>query len=273
MMDIQKIVDGYLKALNITDDIKTLEDVCQLAQAHLKAFCFGNAKILVGETVPIDIESVYNNLVVKRRGGYCFEQNKLMYEVLKAKGFEVGQHLARIVNNEKPRIPLTHRVTLLSYQGDTYVIDVGVGFRSPGVVLKLNAPQPMMSHLGIQYHVFPVDEQRDIYTLQMIQKEEKFNISEFDLIANIDSDFEVSNFYCYMNPETIWRNHLIMSCLGDDAIYSLRDSSYFKIYDTHTEQIEIQEFKQFADIMQNELNAHYTRDELALLFNNYIKGN
>ncbi|MCS4533197.1 arylamine N-acetyltransferase family protein [Neisseria montereyensis] len=271
-MDIQKIAEGYLKALNITDDIKTLEDVCRLMRAHLKAFCFGNAKILVGETVPIDIESVYENLVVKKRGGYCFEQNKLIYEVLKAKGFEVSQHLARIVNNEKPRIPLTHRVTLLYYQGDTYVIDVGVGFRSPCVALKLNAPQPTMSHLGIQYHALPVDEQKGIYMLQMIQKGEKFNINQFDLIENIDSDFEVSNFYCYMNPKTIWRNHLIISRLGDDVIYSLRDNRYFKIYDTHTERMEIKEFNQFANIMEKELNADYTQDELTILFDNYIKG-
>lgn len=103
-MDTQQIVESYLQALNIDSDITTLEDISKLAEAHVKAYPFGNPKILLGESVPIDLEGIYNNLVVKGRGGYCFEHNKLMFETLKAKGFEVTEHLARVVNNEAPRL-------------------------------------------------------------------------------------------------------------------------------------------------------------------------
>lgn len=274
-MDTQQIVDNYLKSLNIDPDIKTLDDISKLADAHLKAYPFGNPKILLGESVPVDLEGVYNNLVVNSRGGYCFEHNKLMYETLKHKGFEVTEHLARVVNNEAPRAPLTHRVTLLYYQGDTYLVDVGVGFRSPSVVVKLDSSEessePAISHLGIEYEVFPVDADKGVYTMQLMEKGKPFKATQFNLIENVEADFQMGNFYSYMNPEGLWRNHLVVSCNSENSINSLRNNVYFKIYADHTDEIEVTELEQFINIMQNELKANYTRDELTRLFEEYVK--
>jgi len=271
-VDTEQIVKDYLDTLNINQDIKSLEDISTLAKAHLQTYAFGNPKILLGESVPIDLESVYNNLVVNKRAGYCFEHNKLMYEVLKAKGFEVTQHLARVVNNQSPpTIPMTHRVTVLYYQGEQYLVDVGVGFRSPTVVIKIGDTEPTLSHLGIEYNVLPVDADKNVYTMQLMEKNEPYNATAFDLIENIDADFEVGNFYCYMNPEGIWRNNLVVSCYGEDVIYSLRNTDYFKIYADHTEQVTITKLEHFIDIMQNELNVNYSRDELAQVFEGYVQ--
>lgn len=274
-MDKQQVVDNYLKALNINPNIKTLDDISKLADAHLKAYPFGNPKILLGESVPIDLEGIYNNLVVKGRGGYCFEHNKLMYETLKLKGFKVTEHLARVVNNEAPRAPLTHRVTILYYQGDTYLVDVGVGFRSPSVVVKLGSSEkssePAISHLGIEYKVFPVDADKGVYTMQLMEKGKPFKATQFNLIENVEADFQMGNFYSYMNSEGLWRNHLVVSCNSENSINSLRNNVYFKIYAEQTEQIKVTELEQFINIMQNELKANYTRDELTRLFEEYVK--
>lgn len=271
-MDTQQTVESYLQALNIDSDITTLEDISKLAEAHVKAYPFGNPKILLGESVPIDLEGIYNNLVVKGRGGYCFEHNKLMYETLKLKGFEVNEHLARVVNNEAPRAPLTHRVTILYYQGDKYLVDVGVGFRSPSVVVKFGETDtPAISHLGIEYKVLPVDADKGVYTMQLMEKGKPFNAIQFNLIENIEADFQMGNFYSYMNPEGLWRNNLVVSCYSEKSINSLRNSDYFKIYAEQTEQIKVTELEQFINIMQNELKANYTRDELTRLFEDYVK--
>lgn len=276
-MNTKQIVDSYLKALNIDPDIKTLEDINKLAAAHLKAYPFGNPKILIGESVPIDLEGVYNNLVVKGRGGYCFEHNKLMYETLKLKGFDVTQHLARVVNNDVPQAPMTHRVTVLHYQGAKYLVDVGVGFRSPSVVIKLedssdsdSTSNPAISHLGIAYRALPVDSDKGVYTMQLIEKGKPFNATQFNLIENIEADFQMGNFYSYMNPEGLWRNNLVVSCNSESSINSLRNNVYFKIYADHTDQIEVTDIEQFIDIMQNDLKANYTRDELTKLFEGYV---
>ncbi|PNK60715.1 arylamine N-acetyltransferase family protein [Psychrobacter sp. FDAARGOS_221] len=270
--DTKRIIDHYLETLNIDPDLKTLEDISKLADAHLKAFAFGNPKILVGESVPIDLEGIYNNLVVNKRAGYCFEHNKLMYETLKLKGFEVTQHIARVVNNEAPRAPLTHRVTILYYEGETYLVDVGVGFRSPSVAVKFgDTNEPAVSHLGIPYKVLPVDADKGVYTMQLVEKGKPFNATQFNLIENVEADFQMGNFYSYMNPEGLWRNTLVVSCNTEDSINSLRNNAYFKIHADSTEQIEITEFDQFSDIMQNELKVNYTKQELAQLFEGYVK--
>ena len=271
-MDTEQIVKNYLQSLNVSQQINSLEDISALADAHLKAYTFGNPKILIGETVPIDLPSIYDNLVVNKRGGYCFEHNKLMYEVLKSKGFEVTEHLARVVNNDTPRAPMTHRVTLLHHQGATYLVDVGVGFRSPSVVVKIgDTAQPAISHLGIEYKVLPVDADKGVYGMQLMEKGQPFEATRFDLIENIEADFQMGNFYSYMNPEGLWRNNLVVSCYGEDSINSLRNNMYFKIYANRTEQIEITSFEQFVDIMTNDLKLNYSDAELTQLFEEYVK--
>ncbi|QGM80117.1 arylamine N-acetyltransferase family protein [Otariodibacter oris] len=269
-MDTQNIIQHYLADLNITKNITTLEDISDLALAHLKRYFFGNPKVLLAEDVPIDLESAYNNIVVNKRGGYCFEHNKLMYEVLKHFGFKVTQHLARILNNDIPKIPMTHRVTILHYQGEKYLVDVGVGFRSPSVIIKFDEKNPSsIGHLNTEYQL-SYDNQ-GLYTLQRKEKDQYFNIYQFNLIENVDADFEMGNFYCYKNPKSIWRNHLIMSCFTNDAIHSLHNNVYYRMYSKHSEQITITEVNQFIEIIQNELKANYSREELIEIFEKYIK--
>ena len=87
-MENTKIVKEYLNELNINYEIKTLNDITKLIKAHLKSFPFSSLKVLLKEEISLDLESIYKSIVVKKRGGYCFEHNKLMYEVLKELGFE-----------------------------------------------------------------------------------------------------------------------------------------------------------------------------------------
>ncbi|WP_301098106.1 arylamine N-acetyltransferase [Otariodibacter sp.] len=269
-MNTQTIIKNYLADLNITKNITNLEDISNLASAHLKRYFFGNPKILVGEEVPIDLESIYNNIVVNKRGGYCFEHNKLMYEVLKNLGFEVTQHLARILNNDIPKIPMTHRVTILHYQGEKYLVDVGVGFRSPSVIIKFDENNTSsIGHLNTEYKLS--SNELGLYTLQRKEKGHYFNIYQFNLFDNIDADFEMGNFYCYGNPTSIWRNHLIMSCFTEDAIYSLHNNVYYRINSKQIDQIEITEVNQFIEIIQNELKANYSHEELTEIFEKHIK--
>lgn len=261
-MTRREIVNNYLDALNIDYQIKTLKDITKLIKAHIKTLAFSNLKVLLKEEIPLDLDLIYKNVVVEKRGAYCFEHNKLMYEVLKELGFDVEHYLARIINNSTSISPQTHRFTLLHYEGERYLIDVGIGFRTPSVPLKVG--DTTMSHLNIKYEVLELEDKT--YTMQIIQNDEPFIVTKFDLKKCYEADFEMGHFYAHKHPRAVFVNNLVISLIDDEVIYSLVNNKYLKIYYDTTIEIEIKSSEQLAQLLKNDFNLQYTFDEVNKIY-------
>lgn len=266
-MKNQEIVKNYLDALKIDNEIKTLEDITKLIKAHLRTLPFSSLKVLLKEEISLDLDSLYENIVVKKRGGYCFEHNKFMYEVLKELGFDVQHYLARVVNNTDNMVPQTHRFTLLDFEEEQYLIDVGIGFRSPSVPVKFGS-ESNKSHLGVEYKVKELENK--IFAMQLLEKGKPFIATKFDLNRCYESDFELGHFYSHKNPNAIFVNNLVVALIQDDVIYSLVNNKYLKIYKNSKEEIEIKSIEQLEQILKNDLNVNFTFKEIEHFYNDYI---
>ena len=262
-MKNEKIIKNYLHILNIDYEIKTLEDITKLIKAHLRTFPFSSLKVLLKEEISLDLNSIYENIVLKKRGGYCFEHNKLMYEVLKELGFNVTHYLGRVVNNTDNIPPQTHRFTLLAYEGDRYLIDVGIGFRTPSVPVKFGN-KPSISHLGIQYKIIELEDKT--FSMQLIEKGKPFNATKFNLNRCYEPDFEMGHFYSYKNPNAVFTNNFVISLIQDNVIHSLVNNKYLKIYKNKTEEIEIKNSEQLEKILKKDLNLEFTTKEIAFFY-------
>lgn len=266
-MKNQEIVRNYLNTLKIDNEIKTLEDIKNLIKVHLRTLPFSSLKVLLKEDISLDLNTVYENLLVKKRGGYCFEHNKLMYEVLKELGFDVKHYLARVVNNTDNMVPQTHRFTLLDFEEEQYLIDVGIGFRSPSVPVKLGS-ETSKSHLGIEYNVKELDD--NTFAMQLLEKGKPFIATKFDLNRCYESDFELGHFYSHKNPNAIFVNNLVVSLIQEDVIYSLVNNKYLKMCKDITEEIEIKSIEQLEQILKHDFNVNFTFEEIELFYTDYI---
>lgn len=266
-MKNQEIVRNYLDVLKIDHEIKTLADITKLIKAHLCTFPFSSLKVLLKEDISLNLNSIYENIIIKKRGGYCFEHNKLMYEVLKELGFNVKHYLARVVNNTDNMVPQTHRFTLLDFEEEQYLIDVGIGFRSPSVPVKFGSASNI-SHLGVEYKVKEFEDQT--FAMQLLEKGKPFLATKFDLNRCYESDFELGHFYSHKNPNAIFVNNLVVSLIQDDVIYSLVNKKYLKTYKDRKEEIEIKSIEQLEQILKNDLNVNLTFKEIELLYNDHI---
>ncbi|NLC28715.1 MAG: arylamine N-acetyltransferase [Campylobacteraceae bacterium] len=266
-MKNREILKNYLNALKIDHEIKTLEDIEKLIRAHLRTLSFSNSRILLKEEMSLDLNSIYENIVIKKRGGYCFEHNKLMYEVLKGLGFNVTHYLARVLNNRDAIPPKTHRFTLLDFDKKRYLVDVGVGHRSPSVPV-LFGDKPSMTHLGAEYKIVELEDKT--FAMQLTEENGPFMIIKFDLNRCYESDFEMGHFYAHKNPNAVFVNNFVSSIIQDSAIYSLVNNRYFIFYKSSKEEIEIQSSKQLEQIMKNDLNLGFTFEEISFLYENYI---
>jgi arylamine N-acetyltransferase len=106
---------------------RDLETLTAIHRAHLSAIPYENLDIHLGRAVPLGAKAAFEKIVMRRRGGWCYEMNELLIWALGELGFDVyragagvhreiagddrlGNHLIGIVRLDRP-----------------YLVDVGFG--------------------------------------------------------------------------------------------------------------------------------------------------
>lgn len=129
--------DGF-GAEDVTKDPSkaTLHKLCRVVFHHSLAVPFENYNSATGREVRVDLDGIYDKIVTRHRGGYCFEQNGLMNFVLGELGYTRRRCLGRVLLPPQPSA-LAHLVNIVTIDGVQYLVDVGFGGKSPRVPLKL----------------------------------------------------------------------------------------------------------------------------------------
>ena len=92
---------------------------------HVQTIPFENLNPFAQLPVKLDIESLQEKIVRGQRGGYCFEQNLLLWNVVRQMGFDVTGLAARVSWNAPPDavLPRTHMLLLVKIDGASYIVD------------------------------------------------------------------------------------------------------------------------------------------------------
>ncbi|MEU4726457.1 arylamine N-acetyltransferase [Nonomuraea dietziae] len=97
-----------------------------LQLAHLKAVPFENLSIHLGEPISLQSEALFDKIVERRRGGFCYELNGLFAELLTALGYRVTLLAARVFKGSEPG-PLFDHLALRVDLDEPWLVDVGFG--------------------------------------------------------------------------------------------------------------------------------------------------
>lgn len=123
-------VAQYLDRIGIRGDIvpdrATLRD---LHAAHLRSVPFENLSIHLGEPISLDPRDLFDKIVGRRRGGFCFELNGAFAELLQSLGYEVTMLGARVWSDAGFGLPLDHLALMVEADGPL-IADVGFGAHS-----------------------------------------------------------------------------------------------------------------------------------------------
>lgn len=123
-------LDAYFQRIGYTGErTPTLDTLRALHVRHTEAIPFENLNPLLKWPVRLDAPSLEQKLVRDGRGGYCFEQNRLLRHVLEALGFSVKGLAARVVWNapEGAITARTHMLLRVDLNEQPYIVDVGFG--------------------------------------------------------------------------------------------------------------------------------------------------
>ena len=125
---------AYLKRINYHGPLEpTAETLRRLHLAHLLAVPFENLSIHWGEAIVLDDEALFEKIVARGRGGFCYELNGSFAALLRALGFDVAMLSAGVMNDRGEFGPEFDHMTLMVTLAERWLADVGFGdsFREP----------------------------------------------------------------------------------------------------------------------------------------------
>ncbi|HJU83198.1 MAG TPA: arylamine N-acetyltransferase [Holophagaceae bacterium] len=201
-------------------DLATLQ---ALHRAHAYSIPFENLAIQLGELpLRLDLASLQDKLVRRRRGGYCFEQNSLFLAALRRIGFEVEPHEARVrPPGLADPLPRTHMNLQVRLPEGRFLADVGFGGQG------LREPLPMDGGAHRQgpdeFRVVPEGPLQVLQTRQSLQWQDLYAI-EPGLKHPVD--FELGNWYTSTHPESRFVLTLTAQKPTPEGRHILRGLSY-----------------------------------------------
>ena len=106
-------IDEYFERIELPsrfrrENPKLYRELLATIQAyHVSHIPYDNTALHYSQTpsISLHIHDIFHKLVTRKRGGYCMENNILLYHVLRQLGFDVyltGARLYRDANNPKP---------------------------------------------------------------------------------------------------------------------------------------------------------------------------
>lgn len=242
-------------------NLQTLRDLHLL---HLQHIPYENIDVFCHQGVKLDRETLTQKILLRQRGGYCFEQNGLFFAALTELGFKCRANMARVHRNRPAPGGRTHHINLVELEGRIWVCDVGFGgsgFRQP---LMLQADVEF-EQLGEVYRLHENDEHG--FYLQKKMGEEWQPLYTFKIDPALPIDMEMANFYTATSSDYHFRNGIIGTKMTDRGRVTLSDHT-FKIFDLTQgtlEKIIVTDFVAYLGHLQEHLGVQLNEAEKALL--------
>jgi N-hydroxyarylamine O-acetyltransferase len=199
----------------------TIDTLAAIHACHPQAIPFENLDPLLRRPVRLDAASLQQKLVREGRGGYCFEQNLLLYHALQALGFEVTGLAARVLWNQEDAVRArTHMLLLVDLDGTPYVADVGFGG------LTLTAPLRLAADIeqATPHEPFRLIDAGGAFVMQAHFGDAWKPLYRFDLQEQLLPDYEVTNWYLSNHPDSQFVTGLIAARAERDRRYALRNN-------------------------------------------------
>ncbi len=201
--------------------IASKEALQRIVFAHAVTIPFENLDPLQGKAVSLKLDEVVAKLVHGRRGGWCFEQNLLLGEALRALGFEVADLGARVLwGRPLQGLPArTHRLLQVRCDDETFLADVGFGGQTLTGVLTLT-PNVEQSSPHESCRVRQVTQD---WLLETRIGSQWLPLYQFDLAAQLAVDFEAVNFQLAHDPGSHFVHNLIAARAAPEGRHTLRN--------------------------------------------------
>jgi len=204
-------LDAYFARIGWTESVATdFRTLAGIVRAHTGAIPFENLDVLLGRAPRLDLEGLQDKLVVRRRGGYCFEHATLLSAALTELGFKPTAHAARVVlMRPKEQSPRGHMFLTVPFGGETFLVDPGFA--------SYSAREPLPFRAGDldtnQSHV--LTREGNLWTLHVRRDGALIPGWVTAMEQEHPVDFEMSNHWMATSPMSSFTQVMMMSAVTD----------------------------------------------------------
>lgn len=220
----------YLRRIGIAEELTpTSRNLARIQQAHLRAVPYENLDILLKKPIRLDKESLYEKIVLNKRGGYCFEVNELLGHLLRDLGYEVTDLFGRFLRGETGIPMRRHHVLMVKCIDDKvpFIADVGVGTGSPNLPMRMKLGEELQDGV-ITYRL----GRRDFFgwVLEDRKRGEWGPVYSFTEEPQAPIDFLATSFWCEHAEESIFNKGAMVSLRTETGRRTI-DADEARIFD------------------------------------------
>jgi N-hydroxyarylamine O-acetyltransferase len=245
--------EGYLSRLGVPheEDIRLdRATLHRLQQAHVQTVPFETFSITGdpfsdrdGGGVSLSLPVLYEKIVEKKRGGFCFELNGLFGWLLSELGFDVTRLAGRMV--QAIEMPANHHPLLVRLDR-AYVVDVGMGspmLRSPIALGSTNESDDA----GVSWRIVESDRPDADHLLQyQTGSDEWTDRYVFDTTPRSLSYFEATCEYLQSAPESGFTGDPVVTMATTDGHKKLKPETFSVTREGETQERSIDEDEYYS---------------------------
>ena len=217
-------IDGYCARIGYTGPREpTLATLRAIIAGHTAAIPFENLDVVTKRPIHLDLRSLQDKLVHQRRGGYCYEHNLLLMNVLLALGFCAGCLAARVHRSRPPGMipPRGHCLLRVDLAEGSYIVDVGFGTALTAPLALEAGSEQTTPHET--FRLVPADGEFD---LQVRFGEAWADLYRLSLQEQMPIDYEAWNWYTSTHPDSLFVRNLIAARPGPDCRHTLFNDKF-----------------------------------------------
>ncbi|KAK2545685.1 arylamine N-acetyltransferase [Columba livia] len=240
-----------------------LQTLTLIFQHHIRAIPFENLSMHCGETIKLDLQSVYNKIVRKKRGGWCLETNYLLFWALQELGYDVcilgGKSYEPAEKTYKAGI--NHILLKVVIKGNSYIADAGFGG-------PYQAWQPLMLISGKDQPqipgIFRFTEDNGTWYFEKVKRkhyipEPSVPLTDTPELGNIRkiytftleprdiNDFQELNTYLQVTPDNLLQKKSICTLQTSEGLYALVGWTFTETKYKYTEDLDLVQFTTLTD--------------------------
>ncbi|HDR8072280.1 TPA: arylamine N-acetyltransferase [Bacillus cereus] len=183
--------------------------------------------------------SIQDKLLIRKRGGMCYELNLLLYYFLADSGFDVYMGKGTLYDSEaREWEPYdTHTFIILKYQNKKYIIDNGLAARNPLYPIPLN--EDIISSQTGNYRIGKQDTEKGDYILEMNKENKVKKKGSWEAIYafSLDKINEQTIQHLVLEYQEIFSKKQMIFKLTDDGYITLTQQNITRTkYGTKTKK-------------------------------------
>lgn len=245
-------VAAYLRRLGLPGPLEaSLENLRRLQQRHIETIPFENLDIHLGKPIKLEPDALFDKLITRQRGGYCYEVNGAFYRLLSDLGYQTQAHLARPMLGFAGLAPYTHRLSSVWLAGKRWLLDVGFG--GFGLLDAMEFEPGKAQQQGHETFRVVVDAERGFVLQSRIEggaeEGDYLSLYSFTLEDHPEIDYALPNYYNSTSPDSLFTRKILCARVRDGARLLLDDLRFKTRRGPVVETATVGSHGQLADLL------------------------